>query len=147
MSCNSCGCNNNKSRCSRNCSCNNNDCDCRRDDRDIRNFEDNSVRDICVDGVLYKISTVQEDGCLRVFASPCTLPSVTFEVAQVCKKRNNCMQFDFFEAQVFTDPVVFIIDCNLCQIIKRAIEIFLDEVEDTNFKNSSCRNNNSIFGF
>lgn len=94
----------------------------------------------------YKISTVEEGNCLRIFASPCALPSTTFEIAQVCKKENRCMQFDFYEAQVYTDPVEFIIDCNLCKIIRRALEIYIEALNDTDF-GSSCNRRNSFFGF
>lgn len=109
-------------------------------------MNENGIFEIQMGCTNYKISTVEENNCLRVFASPCTLPSTTFEIAQVCKKDNKCMQFDFYEAQVYTDPVEIIIDCNLCQIIKRALEIYIEAINDADF-GSSCNRRNSFFGF
>lgn len=119
-----------------------NSCNCNKENKCVL---ENGNMEICICDTQYKVSAVENNNCLRIYASPCTLPSCTFEVCQICKKQNSCMQFDFYESQVYTDPVVFIIDCNLCQIIKRSIEIYLDEVDNTNFGGNNC--NTNIFGF
>lgn len=91
----------------------------------------------------YRVSlVVVNDNLARLYVSPCKLPSAVFEVAEIQAKTNTCMQFDFYEALILTDPVVCIIDCSLCEIIKRAIEIYLDEIDLCNNNRRTC-----FFGF
>lgn len=120
---------------------NNGSCDC------YNELTENGIAEIQIGCTDYKISVTEEDDCLRIFASPCALPSTTFEIAQVCKKENSCMQFNFYEAQVYTDPVQIIIDCNLCDIIRRALELYTEALNGTDFGRSCNRNRNSFFGF
>ena len=107
----------------------------------MRNWEGfNEI--IQINGKDYRITLTEEsENFARLFVSPCKLPSAVFEVAEIRTKRNTCMQFDFYEAMIFTDPIVCIIDCSLCQIIKRAIEIYLEESDlfcPGNFNRRCC---------
>ena len=46
-----------------------------------------------------------------------------------------------------TDPVEIIQDCSLCDIVRRAIEIYFERLEPINCsgnKNCNCRNNNFL---
>lgn len=98
---------------------------------------------ITINNEVYRVNLVENQNGYRVFASPCKLPSAVFEVAQICRQTNTCMQFDFYQAQIFTDPIVCIIDCSLCQIVCRAIEIYL-----SNSQSYLCNNSrNNVFGF
>lgn len=97
--------------------------------------------EVCVNNVVYKIKIQQDGNCADIYASPCTLPSAVFQVAKVCELTNKCVEFDYYEAQIYSDPVVTIIDCDLCQLIRRALEYYLDHMDIEN-----CRCNNGIFG-
>ena len=95
------------------------------------------LEEIQVNGVLYKIDLQRDGNCARLFVVPCTLPSAVFEIARICELQNRCTEFEFFEATVFTDPVETIIDCDFCQIVRRAIELFIDDINLD--QNCGCR--------
>ena len=99
------------------------------------------IREIEVNGCRYKVNLERIGECeFELFISPCKLPSAVFDVARIRCVENKCMEFDFFEAHVFTDPVTTIIDCSLRQIIERAIEIYLEDMDLTCCeRNNQCR--------
>ncbi len=100
-----------------------------------------------VDGTPYRVNVVKDGNKLIVYASPCCLPSAVFKIAEIVKTENCCNEFDFFEAMVFTDPVECIIDCDLCKIIRRALEIYIEDFsldcDNNNRRGNSC----CFFGF
>ena len=102
----------------------------RREENEKRECEKRKccLEEIQVNGVLYKIDLQRDGNCVRLFVVPCTLPSAVFEIARICELQNRCTEFEFFEATVFTDPVETIIDCDFCQIVRRAIELFIDDI-------------------
>ena len=111
----------------------------RREENEKRECEKRKscLEEIQVNGVLYKIDLQRDGNCVRLFVVPCTLPSAVFEIARICELQNRCTEFEFFEATVFTDPVETIIDCDFCQIVRRAIELFIDDINLD--QNCGCR--------
>ncbi len=91
---------------------------------------------------IYRIRMQKKGDCYTVFATPCNLPSAVFEICQICERQNSCTQFEYYECMILTDPVVTIIDCNLCNCIKRALTHYIDKIEIC-----PCNNNNGFFGF
>ena len=111
----------------------------RREENEKRECEKRKccLEEIQVNGVLYKVDFQRDGNCVRLFVVPCTLPSAVFEIARICELQNRCTEFEFFEATVFTDPVETIIDWDFCQIVRRAIELFIDDINLD--QNCGCR--------
>lgn len=95
--------------------------------------------EIC--GMNYRIELVENGDCLTCFATPCSLPSAVFEVARICERQNSCTQFEYYVSEIFTDPVEIIIDCDLCAIIRRSVETYVN-----NINLNGCKNQNGFFG-
>lgn len=115
-----------------------NSCEEKRRDLDSRRDFDNIV----VNCETYRIMIKEAAGdCVDVYATPCSLPSAVFQIARICRLTNVCTQFEYFEAQIYSDPVETIIDCSFCDIIKRAIEHYFDNMNINN-----CNNNTGFFG-
>lgn len=93
---------------------------------------DKQNQEVEINGEVYRIRFERVDGCVYVYATPCSLPSAVFQIAQVCELENRCSEFVYYEATIYSDPVEIIIDCNLCNIIKRALEIYFENASFCN---------------
>lgn len=114
----------------------------------MANYKKECCREVTIDGNEYRIM-IQEnnDDTITCYATPCCLPSVVYEFANIEAINNQCMEFDFYKATVYTDPVIEIIDCNLCQIIERALETYLDNLDTScNGNGVGCNRSSSWFG-
>ena len=108
----------------------------------MKNFEWKNEL-LVIDGNQYRINLAENGNCVVVYASPCLLPSCVFEVAEVCRKENCCSEFEFYEAMIYTDPVQCIIDCSFCEIVRRAVEIYVDDIDLNTGNQRRC----GFFGF
>ena len=79
----------------------------------------------------------------------CNAPTATYDIALIRVRTNNCCgQNTYYQATVNSDPVEIIQDCSLCNIVKRAIEIYFSHLEPiycNNNNNSGCRCGNNNF--
>lgn len=102
--------------------------------------------EIVVNGVLYKYNLIpltQDDANVAcdLWVTPCNLPTAVYDVARITCRENTCAQLTYYQAFINTDPVEIIQDCDLCNTIARAIEIYINRCNNLN----TCRNN--YFGF
>ena len=84
-----------------------------------------------------------------VCVSRCNTPTATYEIATVRTRTNTCSDGTYYQATINGDPVEIIQDCSLCDIIRRAIEIYFSNFEPINCtrgRNNGCGCGN-IFGF
>ena len=77
--------------------------------------------------------------------SRCNAPTATYDIATIRVRTNNCSGTTYYQAFVNSDPVEIIQDCSLCDIVKRAIEIYFSRLEPINCRGNGndcgCRNN------
>ena len=77
----------------------------------------------------------------------CNAPTATYDIATIRVRTNNCSTMTYYQAFVNSDPVEIIQDCSLCDIVRRAIEIYFERLEPINCSgnnNCNCRNNNFL---
>jgi hypothetical protein len=102
----------------------------------------NCQRDVVCCGITYKyrIEQTGENTC-ELIATPCPTPTATYHVATIRCRTNACANMDFYQAQINVDPCLCIQDCNLENIIERAICAYVNDLPTPN-----CRNNrNGLF--
>ena len=83
--------------------------------------------------------------------SRCNAPTATYDIATIRVRTNNCSGTTYYQAFVNSDPVEIIQDCSLCDIVRRAIEIYFQNLEPINCRsnnngNGNCRCNNNFLG-
>lgn len=103
-----------------------------------------TIREIEINCCTYKVTLQQVGECeYELYVAPCTLPSAVFNVARIRCVENSCMEFDFYEARIYTDPIITIIDCSFKQIIRRCIEEYFANADLECAGNT--RGNNGLF--
>ncbi len=109
--------------------------------------------EIVVCNTLFKYDLIEEcPGVYELVVTPCNLPTAVYDVARITKRSNACSGLDYFQAFINTDPVQIIQDCDLDNLIQRAIEIYFSNAPDidcnnNNSGNGKCCCSNRLFGF
>lgn len=103
-------------------------------------------QEILVGNTLFNYDLNQvNDYTYDLVVTPCNIPTSVFCIARITVRENCCNNMEYYQAFINTDPVQIIQDCNLCNIISRAIEAYFDNTGlFNNTDNCQCRNN---FGF
>ena len=93
----------------------------------------------------YELNQVNEN-TYDLVATPCNIPTSVYCIARISVRENSCNNMEYYQAFINTDPVEIIQDCNLCDIIARAIATYFDHTPVINTNNCTCNRRNS-FGF
>lgn len=93
----------------------------------------------------YELNQINEN-TYDLVATPCNVPTSVYCIARISVRENCCNNMEYYQAFINTDPVEIIQDCNLCDIIARAIAAYFDNTPTVNTGNNCCNRRNS-FGF
>ncbi len=93
----------------------------------------------------YELNQINEN-TYDLVATPCNIPTSVYCIARISVRENCCNNMEYYQAFINTDPVVIIQDCNLCDIIARAIATYFDNTPTIHTDNQCCNRRNS-FGF
>lgn len=105
--------------------------------------------EIIVGNTLFNYSLNEVSECAYdLVCTPCNIPTAVYCVARITKRENCCNNMEYYQAFINTDPVEIIQDCNLEQIIVRAIESYFDNIPtlETSNNDNTCCCNRGIFG-
>lgn len=104
-------------------------------------------REVLVGNVLYKYDLNEvNEYTYDLVATPCNVPTSVFCIARITVRENCCNNMEYFQAFINTDPVQIIQDCDICNIIARAIESYFDNTGLFNMNNNcNCRNTFGLF--
>lgn len=97
--------------------------------------------DCCGINYKYRLEQISDEVC-ELIVTPCLMPTAVYNVATIRCKHNTCTSFDYYQAQVNVDPCICIQDCNLCDLIERAICLYINDLPVAN-----CNRRNSMFNF
>jgi hypothetical protein len=106
--------------------------------------------EVVVCNSVFKYNLVPVDANTHVVCvSRCSTPTATFEIATIRTRTNTCSEGTYYQAAINGDPVEIIQDCSLCDIVRRAIEIYFNRLEPINCSgngngNCNCRNNSFL---
>ena len=108
-------------------------------------------QEIAVCNTVFKYNLIPVDTNTHVVCvSRCNTPTATYEIATIHTRTNTCSDGTYYQATINGDPVEIIQDCSLCDIIRRAIEIYFSNFEPINCTRGRGGNGcgcNNIFGF
>ncbi len=93
----------------------------------------------------YELNQVNEN-TYDLVATPCNVPTSVYCIARISVRENCCNNMEYYQAFINTDPVEIIQDCNLCDIIARAIAAYFENTPVIHTNNCGCNQRNS-FGF
>ena len=106
-------------------------------------------QEIAVCNTVFKYNLIPVDTNTHVVCvSRCNTPTATYEIATIRTRTNTCSDGTYYQATINGDPVEIIQDCSLCNIVKRAIEIYFSRLEPiycNNNNNGGCRCGNNNF--
>lgn len=99
--------------------------------------------EIVVCNTLFKFELVEEcSDTYELVVTPCNMPTAVYDIARITKRTNACSGLDYFQAFINTDPVEIIQDCDLENLIQRAIEAYFDNAPDIDCDGQSRQNDN-----
>lgn len=99
--------------------------------------------EVVVCNTLFKFELIEEcSDTFELVVTPCNTPTAVFDIARITKRTNACSGLDFFQAVINTDPVEIIQDCDLENLIQRAIEAYFDDFPDIDCDGQSRQNDN-----
>lgn len=92
----------------------------------------------------YELNEITEN-TYDLVATPCNVPTSVYCICRISIRENCCNNMEYYQAFINTDPVEIIQDCNLCDIIARAIAMYFENTPAISTGNC-CTTRNS-FGF
>lgn len=108
--------------------------------------EKHCKQEIIVNNILFKYELNQINECTYdLVVTPCNVPTSVFCIARISVRENCCNNMEYYQAFINTDPVQIIQDCNLCDIISRAISTYFDNTGYTNTCGCNRNCNGSLF--
>ena len=109
--------------------------------------ENKCKQEILVGNTTFKYELNQiNDNTYDLVATPCNVPTSVYCIARISIRENCCNNMEYYQAFINTDPVEIIQDCNLCNTIARAIELYFANIPTINTLNN-CYNQRNNFGF
>lgn len=99
--------------------------------------------EIIVCNTLFKYDLVDiSEGVYDLVVSPCSQPTAVYNIGRITVRENTCIQSQYFQGFINSDPVEIIQDCSLEGIIRRMIEEYF---ANTTFidcsRSNGCRSN------
>ena len=96
--------------------------------------------EVIVGNTLFKYDLNQVgENTFDLVATPCNLPTAVYCIARITVRENCCNNMEYYQAFINTDPVEIIQDCDLRNIITRAIGTYFTNVPTMN--TNCCRRN------
>ena len=93
----------------------------------------------------YELNEVNEN-TFDLVATPCNVPTSVYCIARITVRENCCNNMEYYQAFINTDPVEIIQDCDLCDLIARAIETYFANVLGINTNGNGCGCHYNTFG-
>ena len=95
----------------------------------------------------FKLDPV-EANAYALRAIRCNAPTATYDIATIRERNNSCSGLTYYQSFINSDPVEIIQSCSLCEIVRRSIEIYFQNLEPINCNgNGNCNcGRNSFLG-
>ena len=112
----------------------------------MNNQKDNHRKDeVIVGNTTFKFELNQvSENVYDLVVTPCNVPTSIYCVARITVRENCCNNMEYYQAFINTDPVEIIQDCNLCDTVSRAIQIYFQNISFFNGSSGCC--NQRSFG-
>ena len=93
----------------------------------------------------FELNQVSEN-VFDLVVTPCNVPTSIYCVARITVRENCCNNMEYYQAFINTDPVEIIQDCNLCDTVTRAIQLYFENIGifNTNTYGNTCCNNRTF---
>lgn len=105
-------------------------------------------QEIVVGNTLFKYDLNQvSENTYDLVVTPCNVPTSVYCICRITTRENCCNNMEYYQAFINTDPVQIIQDCDLCNIIARAIEAYFENTATVNTRNGNngcCNQRNSF---
>ena len=92
----------------------------------------------------YELNQINEN-TYDLVETHCNIPTSVYCIARISVRENCCNNMEYYQAFINTDPVQIIQDCNLCDIIARAIALYFENTPIIETGTRCC--NRNTFGF
>ena len=93
------------------------------------NKERHTKDEVIVGNTTFKFELNQvSENVYDLVVTPCNVPTSVYCVARITVRENCCNNMEYYQAFINTDPVEIIQDCNLCDIVRRAIEVYFQNI-------------------
>ena len=95
----------------------------------MNNKEQRTKDEILVGNTTVKFELNQiSENVYDLVVTPCNVPTSVYCVARITVRENCCNNMEYYQAFINTDPVEIIQDCNLCDTVRRAVEIYFANI-------------------
>lgn len=103
-----------------------------------------NVNEVLVGNTIFKYDLNQtNENTYDLVATPCNVPTSIYCIARITIRENCCNNMEYYQAFINTDPVLIIQDCNLNEIIARAIGLYFENIPTIT---NNCCNRRNTFG-
>jgi hypothetical protein len=113
---------------------------CQRDNDRCRDNE------VIVGNTVFEYNLRQLDqNTFDLSVTPCNNPTAVYCIARITTRENCCNNMKYYQSFINTDPVQIIQDCSLCEIIRRSIAVYFENLDQMNTSSScGCSRRNSF---